>query len=156
VALTRLWFYRLATTGCAAHEQVKRDAYTARVPRWVAIGLGCVTALGMQSLLQLLAVGAGVDGWRATPYIALVLALAVGGYVAGHLAGRLHALNGAFAAALYVFVTVTVNAIREAPVARQFGLNALPPIDLLQLTVTDVLAMTAATWGGWLAGRSWE
>jgi hypothetical protein len=22
------------------------------------------------------------------------------------------------------------------------------------LTITDVLAMTAATWGGWLAGRS--
>ena len=53
-----------------------------------------------------------------------------------------------------VFVTVTVSALREAPVARQFGLNALPPIDLLQLTLTDVLAMTAATWGGWLAGRS--
>ena len=62
--------------------------------------------------------------------------------------------NGALAAALYVFVTVTLSALREAPVARQFGLNALPPIDLLQLTLTDVLAMTAATWGGWLAGRS--
>jgi hypothetical protein len=87
-------------------------------------------------------------------YVAIFAALVLGGYVAGHLVGRYHALHGAFAAVLYVFVTVTVSAFREAPVARQFGLNALPPIDLLQLTITDVLAMTAATWGGWLAGRS--
>ena len=80
-------------------------------------------------------------------------ALIVGGYVAGHLAGRFHVFNGALASVLYIFVTVTLNALREAPLAREYGLNALPPIDLVQLTITDVLAMTGASWGGWLAGR---
>jgi hypothetical protein len=131
-----------------------RGAYTARVPRWVAIGLGGLTALGMQIVFELLSAAAGLPISPAVHYTAIVLALVLGGYVAGHLGGRMHAANGALAAVLYVFVTVTVSAVREAPVARQYGLSALPPIDLLQLTLTDVLAMTAATWGGWLAGRS--
>jgi hypothetical protein len=122
--------------------------------RWLAVGLGCITALGMQVIFELLASLAGVPETAVVHYVAIFAALVCGGYVAGHLVGTFHALHGAFAAVLYVFVTVTVSAVREAPVARQFGLSALPPIDLLQLTITDVLAMTAATWGGWLAGRS--
>ncbi len=124
------------------------------MPRWVAVALGCVTALGMQIVFELLATIGGIPPSGVVHYAAIFGALVLGGYVAGHLVSRFHAFNGALAAALYVFVTVTVSALREAPVARQFGLNALPPIDLLQLTLTDVLAMTAATWGGWLAGRS--
>jgi hypothetical protein len=120
------------------------------VARWVAVGLGCVTALGMQALFELLLGGSGL---ALVHYLGVFGALVVGGYVTGHLAGRNHVLNGALASVLYIFVTVTVNALREAPVARELGLGALPPIDLLQLTLTDVLAMTGAAWGGWLAGR---
>jgi hypothetical protein len=129
--------------------------YTAGVGRrWLGVLLGCVTALGMQVVFELLLGLLGVPQSPVGHYAAIFVALVLGGYVAGHLVGSLHALNGAFAAVLYVFVTVTINAVREAPVAREFGLSALPPIDLVQLTLTDVLAMTAATWGGWLAGRS--
>lgn len=124
------------------------------MPRWVAISLGCVTALGMQIVFEVVAAGVGLSPSAAVHYAAIFIALVLGGYVTGHLVKSYHAFNGALAAAMYVFVTVTVSAVREAPVARQLGLNALPPIDLLQLTITDVLAMTAATWGGWLAGRS--
>jgi hypothetical protein len=123
------------------------------VPRWVAIGLGCVTALGMQVLFEILAGALGMGQSPAMHYLAVFGALIVGGYVAGHLAGRFHVFNGALASVLYIFVTVTLNALREAPLAREYGLNALPPIDLVQLTITDVLAMTGASWGGWLAGR---
>jgi hypothetical protein len=116
----------------------------------MAVGLGCVTALGMSALFELL-VG-GVQA-AAVHYLGVFGALVIGGYVAGHLAGRHHAFYGAMASVLYIFVTVTVGVIREAPVAREFGLAALPPIDFVQLTVTDVLAMSGASWGGWLAGR---
>ena len=118
--------------------------------RWVAVGLGCVTALGLTALFELIL---GATGLTALRYVAIFGALVLGGYVAGHLAGRQHAFNGALASVLYIFVTVTVSAVREAPVAREFGLSALPPIDFLQLTITDVLAMAGASWGGWLASR---
>jgi hypothetical protein len=123
------------------------------VPRWVAVGLGCVSALGMQVLFEIVAGATGVARWPAAHYLAVFGALVIGGYVAGHLVGRYSIFNGALASVLYIFVTVTLNALREAPLAQQYGLNALPPIDLLQLTITDVLAMTGASWGGWLAGR---
>jgi hypothetical protein len=123
------------------------------VARWVAVGLGCVTALGMQVVFEVLAGASGAAGTSGVHYLAVFGALVVGGFVAGHLAGRHHAFHGALASVLYIFVTVTVSAVREAPVAREFGLSALPPIDFLQLTLTDVLAMSGASWGGWLAGR---
>jgi hypothetical protein len=123
------------------------------VPRWVAIGLGCVTALGMQALFEILSGALGLGQWPLLHYLAVFGALIIGGYVAGHLAARSPVFNGALASVLYIFVTVTLNALREAPLAREYGLNVLPPIDLVQLTLTDVLAMTGASWGGWLAGR---
>src|SRR5262249_42615110 len=120
----------------------------------LAIGLGCVTALGMQVVFEIITGLMGVQSSPVSHYLAIFIALVLGGYVSGHLAERFKALHGAFAGVLYIFVPVTVIATREVPVARQFGLNALPPIDFLQLTITDVLAMTGASWGGWLAGRS--
>ena len=120
--------------------------------RWVAVGLGCVAALGMQALFSLVIAEAGLP--IPTYYLTTFGALVIGGFVAGHLAGRQHAFNGALAAVLYIFVTVTANAIREAPLAREVGVAGLPPIDFLQLTITDLLAMAGASWGGWLASRS--
>jgi hypothetical protein len=117
--------------------------------RWVGVGLGGVTALGMHALISML-----VGGSPIVEYAALFAALVLGGYVSGHLVGRYPIFHGALAAVVYIFVTVTVNAIREAPVARQLGLGALEPIDLIELTITDVVAMLGASCGGWLAGRS--
>jgi hypothetical protein len=117
--------------------------------RWVGVGLGGLTALGMQALF-----GAVVGNSPIAVYGALFVALVLGGYVAGHLVGRYHIFHGALAAVVYIFVTVTINAIREAPVARQLGLGALEPINLIELTITDVVAMLGASCGGWLAGRT--
>jgi hypothetical protein len=120
--------------------------------RWLAVGLGCLTALGMQALFV------GVVGRLGSPsvltdYVVQFAALVLGGYVAGHLVGRWHALYGALAAVAYIFVTVTVSSVREVAVARQLGLAALPPIDFFQLAFTDIVAMTGASCGGWLAAR---
>jgi hypothetical protein len=117
--------------------------------RWVGVGLGGLTALGMHALFV-----AVFGGTPIPEYAALFAALVLGGYVSAHLAGRYHIFHGALAAVVYIFVTVTINAIREAPIARQFGMGALEPIDLIKLTITDVVAVVGASCGGWLAGRS--
>jgi hypothetical protein len=128
--------------------------YTPDVPRWLAIGLGCVTALGMQALFVELVGPSGQAGSVVLGYVLLFGALVLGGYVTGHLVGRLHMLYAAVAAIVFILLTATVQATREAIIAREFGLASLPPVDFLQLTLTDVLAMTGASVGGWLAARS--
>jgi hypothetical protein len=128
--------------------------YTPDVPRWLAIGLGCVTALGMQALFVALVGRSGQAGSVVLGYVLLFGALVLGGYVTGHLVGRLHMLYAAVAAIVFILLTATVQATREAIIAREFGLASLPPVDFLQLTLTDVLAMTGASVGGWLAARS--
>lgn len=98
-------------------------------------------------------------GLAAGPLIALAamfLALVVGGFVTGHFVaqGRVTLFYGAFVAVLYIALTATVQSARDAMVAHDLGFMALPPIDLIQLTIDDVLAMTGATCGAWLAVRS--
>jgi hypothetical protein len=112
--------------------------------RWLAVGLGCLTALGMQALLM-----AVLGQAYAAQFVALVLA----GFVAGHLAGQWQVVYGALAAVAYIFVTATLTAIHEVGVARQSGLGALAPIDFAQLALTDVVAMAGGSCGAWLAAR---
>jgi hypothetical protein len=119
--------------------------------RWPAVGLGCVSALGLQVLFGRLAERWGVGSLPLAGYVAEFVALALAGYVAGHLAGRWHALNGALAAVAYIFVYATITAVREVSLARQVGPSVLVPIDFLRLMVDDLVAMTGATLGGWLA-----
>jgi hypothetical protein len=123
------------------------------VPRWLAVGLGCVTALGLQALFGALLTQTSAGQSGIVGYVALFGALARAGYVTGHLVGRLQVLYAALTAVVYILFTATFQATREAFTAHQLGLAALAPIDFLQLTVTDVLAMTAASCGGWLAER---
>jgi hypothetical protein len=123
------------------------------VPRWLAVGLGCVTALGMQALFGVLLAQTTVGATSVPGYLALVVALVLAGYVTGHLVGRWQVVYAALTAVVYIMVTATFQAAREAIVAHQSGLAALAPLDFVQLTVTDVLAMTAASCGGWLAER---
>jgi hypothetical protein len=145
------WAPRRGTRSAVASHRARRS-YHGAVRRWLAVGLGGVTALGMQSLFTLI-FGSALTSTSAAHYAALFGALVLGGYVAGHLVGRHHIFHGALAAVVYIFVTVTVNAIREAPVARQLGMGALEPINLIELTITDVVAMLGASCGGWLASR---
>jgi hypothetical protein len=123
------------------------------VPRWLAVGLGCVTALGMQAAFGALLTQSPAGASWLFGYLSLFLALALAGYVTGHLVGRFRVVYAALMAVVYILLTATFQATREAMVAREYGLAALAPIDFVQLTLTDVLAMTAASLGGWLAER---
>jgi hypothetical protein len=86
-------------------------------------------------------------------YTALFAALALAGYVTAHLAGRPHLMWASLVAIIYILLTATFQATRDAIVAHEAGIGALAPIDFVQLTVTDVLALTGAVAGGWLAER---
>jgi hypothetical protein len=128
--------------------------YTPEVPRWLAVVLGCITALGMQALFSGLV---GQTLGSPSPlfgYLVLFAALALGGFVTGHLVGRAHILYGAVMAIVFILVTTTVQATAEAIVAFERGLGALPPIDFVQLTVVDIVSMTGASVGGWVASRT--
>jgi len=108
----------------------------------------------MQALFTALGGLVGLGSSGVVDYAILFVALGLGGYVTGSLAGRLPIFYGALAAVAYIFVTVTYTATREAVVARQQGLGVLPAIDFVQLTLQDVLAMLGASVGGWLAGKT--
>ncbi len=126
--------------------------YGTHVPRWLAVGLGCVTALGMQALFALF----GAQLRIASPigdYVSLFVALGLAGYVTGHLVGRGQVLYGALMAIVYILLTTTIQATGEAILAHEAGLRALPPIDFVQLTLLDVLSMGGASLGGWIATR---
>ncbi len=121
------------------------------MPRWLAVGLGCVTALGMQALFSLLV---GQAGGPFVGYFSLFLSLGIAGYVTGQLVGKAQVLYGTLMAIVFILLTTTVQATSEAILAHEQGLGALPPIDLLQLTVVDVLSMTGASLGAWVATRT--
>ncbi|MBV9354298.1 MAG: hypothetical protein JO023_02100 [Chloroflexi bacterium] len=118
--------------------------------RWPAVALGCLTALGIQALLTELMPHLGI----ATPaYGVLFVALVLAGFVTGHLAGETwYAFNGALAAVAYILVAATLTTIREASAVRTTGIFSLAPIDYVGLALGDLVALTGASLGGWLAG----
>lgn len=120
--------------------------------RWLVVGVGCVTALGLRAGLDLLSRLLGWASAAPTPYVEDFLALVLAGFVAGHLAGRWRLLHGALSASLYILVLATVVAAREAALSRQLGLSALPPLDFGPLFLSDVAALIGGTLGAWLSG----
>jgi hypothetical protein len=59
------------------------------VPRWLAVGLGCVTALGMQALFDLFAARSASRSRRSSKCsVASSSTLGLAGYVTGHLVGQ--------------------------------------------------------------------
>ena len=123
------------------------------MPRWLAVGLGCITALGMQALFDLFAAPLRIAQSPVFEYLSLFLALGLAGYVTGHLVGRAQVMYGALMAIVFILLTTTVQATSEAILAHEQGLQALPEINLIQLTLEDVLAMGGASLGGWIASR---
>ena len=123
------------------------------MPRWLAVVLGCVTALGMQALFGMFAAQLGLTQMSAVEYITLFAALGLAGYVTGHLIGRAQVMYGTLMAIVFILLTTTAQATGEAIVAHEQGLRALPPIDFIRLTLVDVLSMSGASLGGWLASR---
>jgi hypothetical protein len=117
------------------------------VVRWRALLLGCVTALGMRVALATGARALGLPFDGIAEFVLEFAALLLAGYVAGHIAGSFEVLHGALAASAYIFVDATITSVREASIASQLGVVRLPPIDFVQLAVTDLIALIAASFG---------
>jgi hypothetical protein len=118
--------------------------------RWLAVALGCVVGLGMEVALQDLAPRLGIAPIGLVPYLIELVALLLGGYVAGHFSPAWPALHGALAASAYILVSATIETIQEA---LTFGSVVLRPIDLGDLVIRDVIALVAASLGAALAAR---
>jgi hypothetical protein len=79
------------------------------------------------------------------------LALMVGGYVAGRLAGRVGVMQGVAVAVLFIVVAASVKAWWEIDLASRFGPQVLGPMDMGGLILGDLVHLTGACVGGWLA-----
>ncbi len=109
----------------------------------------------MQATFQAAARGVGLAEQPWAPLLVELLALLLGGFVAGSFARRWQAVHGSFAAAAYIFVSATLSAVAEASTAYQLGMGALPPLDFPRLAASDLIALSAAAVGGWLSGQSY-
>lgn len=118
--------------------------------RWSAIALGGIAALGMDSLGKDVVTWLGFSAAGPMDFVTLGLALLLGGYVAGHLGvPTWRPLSGALAASVYILVSATAIALQEISLAGGFTLQAL---DLVDLVLRDLVALTTASVGAWLAG----
>ena len=105
----------------------------------------------MQALFELLfgAVGAG----RRSHYLAIFGALVIGGYVAGHLARKQHAFNGALASVLYIFVTVTFGRAARGAAGARVRAECAAADRPAAADDHRCAGDGRRGWGGWLAGR---
>ena len=121
--------------------------------RWLAVLVGSITAVGLRLGLAQVITRTGLSGPLVAPLIQELLALGLAGFVAGHFANRWHIGNAVLAAGGYIMIAATMVAFDEAQRVSTVGLAGLPPIDPWQLAAGDVIGLTAASVGGWLAAR---
>jgi putative membrane protein (TIGR04086 family) len=81
------------------------------------------------------------------------LALFAGGYVAGRWAGVSGFMNGVAVAVAFIVVWAVQNAVQEAQLVDRFGPLALPRMNIPGILLGDILNLSAAAFGGWLADR---
>ncbi|MDQ3699727.1 MAG: hypothetical protein M3442_02275, partial [Chloroflexota bacterium] len=84
-----------------------------------------------------------------------------GGYVAGRWAqGRDRSgaivsgfMNGVAVAVAFIVVWAVQNAVQEAWLVQEYGPVALPRMNMGGIILGDVLLLSAAALGGWIAER---
>jgi hypothetical protein len=81
------------------------------------------------------------------------VALFAGGFTAGRLARVSGFINGAVVAVVFIVVWAAQNTIWEAWLVQENGPLALPRMNMGGIVVGDLLNLTAAAFGGWLAER---
>jgi hypothetical protein len=81
------------------------------------------------------------------------LALFAGGYVAGRWAGVSGFMNGVAVAVGFIVVWAVQNAVLESRLVNEYGPLALPPMNIPGILLGDLLTLSAAAFGGWIAER---
>lgn len=120
---------------------------------WQAVALGLILAVAVSVLAELYAGGSRPAPGPVRPGVQLV-ALLLGGYVAGWRAGRAGLLQGMGVAIGYILLSSVWEAWTEASLAQQMGPEALAgPVDTFDLVVRDVFVLATGCVGGWLGHR---
>lgn len=118
--------------------------------RWPAVFAGFVVAAGLGILLGHGAQLAGIDN-RGTWASLELVALLAGGYVAGRLAGQVGVMQGVAVAILFILISASWKAWEEIKAATMYGPHVLGPMDMGGLILGDLVHLTGACVGGWLA-----
>jgi len=117
--------------------------------RWRAVGIGFLVAVGLVVLFGRLVV-AGAPGLGI---VYQFIALFLGAFVAGRLAGRAGIFQGSAVAVLYILAVATWSVWVDYDTATRYGPAALGPLNLGDIVVGDLVALSAGAAGGWLAAR---
>jgi hypothetical protein len=79
------------------------------------------------------------------------VALLAGGYLAGRLGGQVGVMQGVAVAVLFILVAASYKAWVEISLVSRFGPQVLGPMDMGGLILGDLIHLTGACLGGWLA-----
>jgi hypothetical protein len=119
--------------------------------RWPAVLLGfIVAALTGMALGTLAGRLAGIENPGTLAWLEFV-ALLAGGYVAGRLGGQFGVMQGVAVAVIFILISASVKAWWEIDLATRFGPQVLGPMDMGGLILGDLIHLTGACLGGWLA-----
>ena len=118
---------------------------------WRAVGAGFLAAAGLALILGMIGSRLGIEGHVGTMASLELLALMVGGYVAGRLAGRFGVMQGVAVAIIFIVISASIKAWVEIDLASRFGMGVLGPMDMGGLVLGDLVHLIGACAGGWLA-----
>ena len=122
--------------------------------RWGAIGTGVLLSYVISFALGYVLARAGPAGSFQWLPFAQFLALFSGGYLAGRWAGVSGFMNGVSVAVAFIVVWAIGNALFEARLVQENGPLALPSMNMGGIILGDVLNLSAAAFGGWIAERT--
>jgi hypothetical protein len=119
--------------------------------RWPAVFSGFIVAALLGVMLGRAAnVLAGVENPGTLATLEFV-ALVAGGYLAGRLGGQVGVMQGVAVAVLFILVAASYKAWVEISMVSRFGPQVLGPMDMGGLILGDLIHLTGACLGGWLA-----
>jgi hypothetical protein len=119
--------------------------------RWPAVLAGFVVAALLGVLLgRAASVLAGVENPGTLATLEFV-ALLAGGYLAGRLGGQVGVMQGVAVAVLFILVAASYKAWVEISMVSRFGPQVLGPMDMGGLILGDLIHLSGACLGGWLA-----
>ena len=118
---------------------------------WRAVGLGFLAAAGAAIALGAIGARIGLEGNLGAAASLEFGALLLGGYVAGRQAGRIGVIQGVAVAVIFIVISASIKAWVEIDLASHYGPHVLGPMDMGGLILGDLVHLTGACVGGWLA-----
>ncbi len=137
----------------AAGSRTPRAAPRSITLRWGAIAGGLVAAYLAAVALGVVLARLGLSRSLAALPLAQFVALFAGGYVAGRWAGVSGFMNGVAVAVAFIMAWAVQNALFEARLVQEYGPLALPRMNMGGNILGDLLNLSAAAFGGWVAER---